>query len=535
MQFTLLLTIGLVVLVIFLFLRNVSATLIPSLALPLSIVGTFAVMYLLGFTLDIISLMALTLCVGFVVDDAIVMLENIVRHMEMGEGRMEAALNGSREIGFTIISMTLSLAAVFIPVLFMGGIVGRLLHEFAVTIGAAILVSGFVSLTLTPMLCSRFLRPPHGGQQPPVTAPPSASSTACCAPTTSRCGGRCATAASTMAVAARSRFVATAWLFMVIPKGFLPTEDTADLRVHRGGPGRLVRRDVAHQQAVAEIVRQQPARRAVHVVHRRQRLQHRANTGRIFIRLKPRERAPARRRDHRGAAAQARRRCRASASSADPADHPHRRPAHQGRLPVHAAGRRPRRSSTTGRRSSSSGCAQLPGLQDVTSDLQITSPQIIVDIDRDKAAALGVTRRQIENALDTAYGSRQVSTIYTPTNQYWVILEVEPQYQRDPTALAPALRARRATAGWCRSTRSPRLTPGLGPLTVNHLGQLPAVTISFNTKPGRLAGRRGGPGRGRAARAARAGHAQRDVPGHGPGVPGLAARAWACCCSSPCS
>ena len=164
MKFTLLLTLGLVVLVIFLFLRNVSATMIPSLALPFSIVGTFAVMYLLGYSLDNLSLMALTLSVGFVVDDAIVMLENIVRHMEMGEKPLEAALNGSKEIGFTILSMTISLAAVFIPILFMGGILGRLFHEFAVTIGAAILVSGFVSLTLTPMLCSRFL-PPHGEEQ----------------------------------------------------------------------------------------------------------------------------------------------------------------------------------------------------------------------------------------------------------------------------------------------------------------------------------------------------------------------------------
>ena len=163
-KFTLLLTVGLVVLVIFLFLRNVSATIIPSLALPVSIVGTFAVMYLLDYSLDNLSLMALTLSVGFVVDDAIVMLENIVRHMEMGKAPMQAALDGSKEIGFTIVSMTLSLAAVFIPVLFMGGIVGRLLHEFAVTIGVAILVSGFVSISLTPMLCSRFLKPPHAQQ-----------------------------------------------------------------------------------------------------------------------------------------------------------------------------------------------------------------------------------------------------------------------------------------------------------------------------------------------------------------------------------
>ncbi|HSH32835.1 MAG TPA: efflux RND transporter permease subunit, partial [Actinomycetota bacterium] len=221
-QFTLLLTVALVVMVIFVFLRNVSATIIPSLAVPLSIVGTFAVMYLLGYTIDIISLMALTLCVGFVVDDAVVMLENIVRHMEAGESRMEAALKGAREIGFTILSMTVSLAAVFIPVLFMGGVVGRLLHEFAVVIMAAVLVSGLVSLTLTPMLCSRFLQPPHGGGNRLYQASERVFQAILHAYDHSL-QWVLRHRRTTMAVLAFT-FVLTAYLFVIIPKGFIPNE-----------------------------------------------------------------------------------------------------------------------------------------------------------------------------------------------------------------------------------------------------------------------------------------------------------------------
>src|SRR5208282_6569084 len=225
---TLFLAICLVVLVIFLFLRNLSATIIPSLALPMSILGTFAVMYLLGYTLDTLSLMALTLSVGFVVDDAIVMLENIVRHLEMGKGKLEAALAGSREIGFTILSMTISLAAVFIPVLFMGGIVGRLLHEFAVTIGAAILVSGFVSLTLTPMLSSRFLRPQkeqhHGWVYRQTERFFDAMLRGYDATLQMALRHRPATMLLFFAMLAGS-----AWLFRYIPKGFLPSEDTGEI------------------------------------------------------------------------------------------------------------------------------------------------------------------------------------------------------------------------------------------------------------------------------------------------------------------
>src|SRR5205814_5899109 len=291
-QFTLLLTIALVVLVIFVFLRNVSATLIPSLAVPLSIVGTFAVMYGLGSTIDIISLMALTLCVGFVVDDAVVMLENIVRRMEAGESRMEAALHGSAEIGFTIFSMTISLAAVFIPVLFMGGVVGRLLHEFAVVIGAAVIVSGIVSLTLTPMLCSRFLRPPHGGHNRLYDASERVFE-----------GMRRAYDGSlkwtlrhgrlTMVVLVLT-FALTAYLFVLIPKGFIPTEDNGTIFAFTEA-AQDVSFDsmMAHQKAVADVFAQQPYVEQFMSFIGASGTSTVSNNGRIFVRLKPhKERRP---------------------------------------------------------------------------------------------------------------------------------------------------------------------------------------------------------------------------------------------------
>jgi hydrophobic/amphiphilic exporter-1 (mainly G- bacteria), HAE1 family len=480
-QFTLLLTIGLVVMVIFLFLRNVSATLIPSLAVPLSIVGTFAVMYALGYTIDIISLMALTLCVGFVVDDAVVMLENIVRRMEAGESRMEAALNGSREIGFTILSMTVSLAAVFIPVLFMGGVVGRLLHEFAVVIGAAVIVSGVVSLTLTPMLCSRFLRPPHAGHSRLYRASERVfDGMLHVYDVTLRWTLR--HGRLTMAVLVLTFFL-TAYLFTIIPKGFIPTEDNGTIFAFTEA-AQDVSFDsmMAHQRAVADIFRQQPYIEQFMSFIGASGTSTVANNGRIFARLKPRK---------------------------------ERRPVEE-----LIADLRPKLATVPGMRvypqvlptiriggQLTKAVYQytlqdadlqelyqwaprlhdrlrgLPGLQDVNSDLQITSPQIVVDIDRDKASALGVTADQIEGALGAAYGSKQVSTIYTPTNQYWVILEVDPQYQLDSSALA-RLYVRASSGRLVPLDAVTTLTPGLGPLVVTHLGQLPSVTISFNTKPG---------------------------------------------------
>jgi HAE1 family hydrophobic/amphiphilic exporter-1 len=480
-QFTLLLTIGLVVLVIFLFLRNVSATLIPSLAVPLSIVGTFAVMYVFGYTIDIISLMALTLCVGFVVDDAVVMLENIVRRMEAGESRMEAALNGSREIGFTILSMTVSLAAVFIPVLFMGGVVGRLLHEFAVVIGAAVIVSGIVSLTLTPMLCSRFLKPPHEGHSRLYRASERVFDGMLHVYDVSLRWtlrhGRL-----TMAILVLT-FVLTAYLFVIIPKGFIPTEDNGTIFAFTEAAQDISFESMmAHQRAVADVVRQQPYVEQFMSFIGASGSSTVMNNGRIFVRLKPRsERRPV---DELIADLRPK-----LAAVPGIRVYPQVLPTIRigGQLTkavyqytlqdtdlqelYHWAPRLYDR------------LRQLPGLQDVNTDLQITSPQIVVDIDRDKAASLGVTADQIESALGAAYGSRQVSTIYTPSNQYWVILEVDPRYQQDPTALA-RLNIRSSSGRLVPLDAVTTLTPGLGPLVVTHLGQLPSVTISFNTKPG---------------------------------------------------
>ena len=480
-QVTLLLAIGLVVLVIFLFLRNVSATLIPSLAVPLSIVGTFAVMYALGHTIDIISLMALTLCVGFVVDDAVVMLENIVRRMEAGEGRMEAALKGSREVGFTILSMTVSLAAVFIPVLFMGGVVGRLLHEFAVVIGAAVLVSGAVSLTLTPMLCSRFLRPPHEGHSRLYRASERVFD-----------GMRRAYDVSlqwtlrhgrlTMAVLVGT-FVLTAYLFLVIPKGFIPTEDNGTIFAFTEA-AQDVSFDamMAHQRAVADVIRQQPYVAQFMSFIGASGSSTVMNNGRIFVRLKPRKE----RRPVEDLIADLRPKLDAV---------PGIRVYPQVLPTIRIGGQLTKAVYQYTLQDADleelyqwpprlyDRLRQLPGLHDVNSDLQITSPQIVLDIDRDRASAIGVTAEQIESALGAAYGSRQVSTIYTPSNQYWVILEVDPQYQQDPTALA-RLNVRSSSGRLVPLDAVTTLTPGLGPLVVTHLGQLPSVTISFNTKPG---------------------------------------------------
>jgi hydrophobic/amphiphilic exporter-1 (mainly G- bacteria), HAE1 family len=479
-QFTLLLTIGLVVMVIFLFLRNVSATLIPSLAVPLSIVGTFGVMYALGYTIDIISLMALTLCVGFVVDDAVVMLENIVRRMEAGESRMEAALNGSREIGFTILSMTVSLAAVFIPVLFMGGVVGRLLHEFAVVIGAAVIVSGVVSLTLTPMLCSRFLRPPHAGHSRLYRASERVFDGMLHAyDVTLRWTLR--HGRLTMAVLVLT-FLLTAYLFSVIPKGFIPTEDNGTIFAFTEAAQDISFDSMmAHQRAVADVFRQQPYIEQFMSFIGASGTSTVANNGRIFARLKPR----AERRPVEQLIADLRPKLAAV---------PGMRVYPQVLPTIRIGGQLTKAVYQYTLQDADlqelyqwaprlyDRLRALPGLQDVNTDLQITSPQIVVDIDRDKASALGVTADQIESALGAAYGSKQVSTIYTPTNQYWVILEVDPQYQLDSTALA-RLYVRASTGRLVPLDAVTTLTPGLGPLVVTHLGQLPSVTISFNTKP----------------------------------------------------
>jgi HAE1 family hydrophobic/amphiphilic exporter-1 len=481
-QFTLLLTVGLVVLVIFLFLRRLSATIIPSLALPMSIVGTFAAMYLLGYSLDNLSLMALTLSVGFVVDDAIVMLENIVRHVERGQGVMEAALSGSREIGFTILSMTISLAAVFLPVLFMGGLLGRLLHEFAVTIGVAILVSGFVSLTLTPMLCSRFLKP-HDQQRNGrfyETSERLFQGWLALYDRSLRFVLR--HPAATMVVSA-ALLVATVFLFRVMPTGFLPTEDTGQIfAMTEGAQGVSFDALVAHQQELAAVVASDPAVVAYNSSVGASGSTTTSNAGRIFVRLRPRS--------ERDGAEEIMARLRVKVAQV-----PGLRAFFQNPPPIRIGGTLTKSLYQMSLQSPDTEelyrvapefegkLRELPGLVDVTSDLQIRSPQVKVQIDRDRALALGVTAQQVEDALYTAYGTRQISTIYAPNNQYRVIMELLPEYQRSPAAMS-LLYVRSASGDLVPLESVSRLEPSVGPLTVNHIGQLPSVTLSFNLKPG---------------------------------------------------
>jgi len=487
-KFTLFLALILVILVIFLFLRNVSATTIPSLALPLSLVGTFAVMYLLGYSLDNLSLMALTLCVGFVVDDAIVVLENIVRHMEMGEEPMRAALKGSREIGFTIVSMTLSLAAVFIPVLFMSGLVGRLLHEFAVTIGAAILVSGFVSLSLTPMLCSRFLREgkqAHHGRVWLLTERFFESMRGFYDRTLQiTLRHRLATMAVSLLVLA-----GTIQLFRTVPKGFLPDEDQGFIFVFTEGPqGISYDSMVRHQLALNKIVKQLPWVDSFNstVGGGSSSVSQSSNQGRIFIHLVPR--------DQRPPAVELAQTLRAKLMAVPGIN------AFPQLLPTIRIGGQLTKSQyqftlqSPDTKELYDAAPKLESklrndprvanlLQDVTSDLLIKNPQIDVKINRDRASSLGITAEQVEDALYTAYGARQISTIYAPSNTYRVITEVQPQYQNDPSVLS-MLYVRSNNGQLVPLNAVAEFTPSLGPLTINHLGQLPAVTLSFNLRPG---------------------------------------------------
>jgi len=481
-KFTLLLALCLVVLVIFLFLRNISATLIPSLALPFSIIGTFAAMYLMGFSVDNISLMALTLSVGFVVDDAIVMLENIMRHVEKGEGVFHAALTGSREIGFTILSMTLSLVAVFIPVLFMGGILGRILHEFAVTISMAILISGFVYLTLTPMLCSRFIRPAvvvrHGRLYLSMERFFDKMLHTYERTLKSVLKYRRTTLAVTIILT-----LATGFLFTKIPMGFLPSEDTGQIFAFTEAAQGISFEDmVKHQKELAAVVAKDPNIDAFMSAVGASGISVANNAGRMFMRLKPRS-------ERKLSADEIIQELRPKVSKV-----PGIMMFMQNLPSIRIGGTLTKSQYQFTLQSPDTGelyraavelegkMKALPQLQDVTSDLQIKNPQVNIEIDRDRASALGITAQQVEDALYYAYGSRQVSTIYAPNNQYQVILELEPRYQMDPSALS-MLYIRSNSGQLVPINTLSTLTRNTGPLTVNHLGQLPAVTISFNLKP----------------------------------------------------
>jgi HAE1 family hydrophobic/amphiphilic exporter-1 len=482
-QFTLYLALMLVVLVIFLFLRNIPATVIPSIALPMSIIGTFAVMYLFGFSLDNISLMALTLCVGFVVDDAIVMLENITRHIEKGKSVMQATLDGSKEIVFTIISMTISLAAVFIPVLFMGGILGRLLHEFAVTIIAAVLISGFVSLTLTPMMCSRILKPHaaaarHGRLYMAFERGFDAWKHAYEVSLRFTLRHR-----RLVMVAFFGICIATGVLFARAPKGFLPSEDSGQLFCFVEGPQDISFEAMAElQRQVAALISADPNVEAAMSFVGATGFSPSLNVGRITITLKPfNQRKPA---------DQVVRELRPRLANVLGA-----KVFLQNVPAIRIGGGLTKSPYQYVMRSANADelyhwapeierkLRSLPGLIDVTSDLQITRPEVTVEIEREKASALGVSAQQIEMALNNAYGSRQVSTIYTSTNQYFVILELAPRYQTDPSVM-PMLYVRSSTGALVPLNAVAKLAYGVGPLQVTHLGQLTSVTFSFDLRPG---------------------------------------------------
>jgi HAE1 family hydrophobic/amphiphilic exporter-1 len=489
-EHTLLLTVALVVMVIFIFLRNISATIIPSLALPMSIIGTFGAMALLGYSLDNLSLMSLTLCVGFVVDDAIVMLENIVRHMEIGEPPMQAALNGAKEISFTIISMTLSLSAVFIPVLFLSGLLGRLLHEFAVTIVVAVLVSGFVSLTLTPMMCSRFVHAQPGRKHGWLYN------------TFERFfdAARNGYDRSLQFAMRHSRMtlvfsavilVATLFLFKAIPKGFFPDEDTGQIfAITEAAQDISFDAMKAQQQAAAKIVGEDPNVAGFgSFLGASSASSSTVNQGRMFMRLKDRS-------ERQLNVNEIIQELRVKLSQL-----PGLNVYMQNPPLIRVGGKLTKALYQFSLQDTDTKelfhwtpiltkkIAEQPGFQDVTSDLQIACPQVNVEIDRDKAAALGVTPRQIEDALYNAYGSRQASTIYGDAAEYWVIFEVQPQFQREPAALSQ-LYITSSNAGTNGVNKLiplnavARLTRSLGPMSISHVGQLPAVTISFNLAPG---------------------------------------------------
>jgi HAE1 family hydrophobic/amphiphilic exporter-1 len=475
-QFTLLLTLALVVLVIFLFIRNLSATVIPSLSLPMSLIGTFAVMYLLDYSLNNMSLMALTLSVGFVVDDSIVVLENIVRHMEMGKSRMQAALDGAREVGFTIISMTLSLVAIFIPLLFLTGVMGRLFREFSVTIGVAVLISGVISLTLAPMLCSRFLNENHHNLQHGQLYQMSERGYQWLVQLYDRSLQVVLRYRRTTMLFSLVILATTAALFVVIPKGFIPAEDRefiiASIKTDQGISWANL---VNHMEKLAEITRKDA---------NIDRFMVSTNSGgRLIIILKPRT-------ERVLSADEVIEELRPKLNSV-----PGIRAMLVNPLPVTIGGRRSRSiyQLTFGgadtdqlyatARKMEQAMLDTPGLVDVSSDLQIDNPEIYVDIDRDRALLLGISPQQIESTLYSAYGNRDVSTIFAANDQYSVIVEFEKRFQTDAGSL-DVLHIRSNTGQLVPLSTVASLRERLGPLSINHSGQLPSVTISFNIKPG---------------------------------------------------
>ncbi|AMN41855.1 efflux RND transporter permease subunit [Rhodoplanes sp. Z2-YC6860] len=511
-QETLLIAFVLVIMVIFLFLRSVSATIIPALAVPISLVSTFAAMYAFGFSVNNMTLLALTLSVGFVVDDAIVMLENIVRHIEGGMRPFEAALKGSREIGFTIVSITFSLIAVFIPVLLMGGIVGRVFREFAVTIAVAIVLSGFVSLTLTPMLCARVLRSHHEGDEKKqffvlrwfermfqlwLNSYEWALD-------------RALKFKSVVLMVTFATIAATIWLYIAIPKGFFPQEDTGFMfAITEAQTDTSFDSMVDRQRRIAEIIRKDPAVDYINSTVGVGGPNSSLNNGRILVVLKPKK--------ERGPASEVQARLRRSTGQVvGMAVY------FQMIQNINLGGRISKSQYQYTMQSSDTEAlyrmapemrdkiAKLPGLLDVGTDLYVTNPQTTIDVDREKAAAYGVTVDQVRQELFNAFGARQVGTIYTASNDYQIILETKPEFRIDPSSLERIfVKTNVPSASGTGGTTGPgsgvagngvpsgqsiplsavtKLVPSVGPLTVNHQGQQPSVTISFNLAPGMALG-----------------------------------------------
>jgi len=482
-QFTMMLTIGLVIIVIFVFLRTVWATVIPSLAVPLSLLATFGVMYAVGYSLDNISLMALTISVGFVVDDAIVMIENIVRYIEQGERPFDAALKGAGQIGFTIISITFSLIAVFIPLLFMGGIIGRLFREFAVTVSVAVIASAFVSLTLTPVLCSLFLKEQglHGAGRLNQLAERFFVGFLNIYDRGLRFVLRhqLPTFLSTLVL-----IVATGYLYVIIPKGFFPEQDTgfifgqADAREDSS-----FKAMAGNVQKIVEIVRHDPAVSGVFAFTGANAFNPTENTARVFIQLVPHD-------QRAETSGQIIRRLRPKVAAVEGVKF-----FMQSGQDISIGGRLSRTlyqytlTDTDVEELNhwapiiEREMRKMHELEDVASDQQIASPHIAIEIDRDAASRMGISPSLIDETLYDAFGQRQVTTIYTSTSQYKVILEVQPEYQEDPTALSKIYIS--APGG----TQVPlssfaHFTSKVEPLSVNHQGQFPAVTLSFNLAPG---------------------------------------------------
>lgn len=486
-QMTMLLTIGLVVLVIFVFLRTAWATIIPSLAVPLSLLATAATMFIAGYTLDNISLMALTISVGFVVDDAIVMIENIVRYIEQGERPFPAALRGAGQIGFTIISITFSLIAVFIPLFFMGGIIGRLFREFAVTVSVAVVASAFISLTLTPVLCSLFLKRHEEGE-----------------------GGRFNRAAEwfftwmlngydkglrfvlrhqlTVLLSTFLLIIMTAYLYIIIPKGFFPQQDTGFIF------GEVdTRQDASFESTAAlahkivDIVRRDPAVSGVFSLAGAYAYNPTENTARVFIQLKPFN-------ERDVSADQVIQRLRRQVAQVEGVKF-----FMQAGQDITIGGRLSRTEYQYTLTDTDldelnhwapileRAMQKLPELQDVASDQQVAAPHIAITVDRDAASRLGLSANLIDQTLYDAFGQRQVATIYTATNQYKVVLEVQPQFRNDPGALAK-IYVPSASGAQVPLSAFAHLTTKIEPLSVSHQGEFPAVTLSFNLAPGKSLG-----------------------------------------------